>query len=47
MCPHFIKAIEGTLGEKWTVDVKTAYEHLFAILSFHMTESLLIAQKTK
>lgn len=45
MCPHFIKAIEGTLQECWTAEVGEAYKHIFAILAFNMKESMLKVQK--
>lgn len=45
MCPHFVKAIETSLGEQWTVEVGAAYKHLFDVLAYYMKESLLAAQQ--
>ena len=42
---HFVSAISETIGEKWTAELETAYNHLFAILSFDMKEALLVEQQ--
>ena len=44
MCPHFVSAISDTIGEKWTAELEAAYNHLFAILSYHMKQTLLTEQ---
>lgn len=42
MCPHFVSAISETIGDKWSQELESAYNHLFSILSFHMRTSLMI-----
>lgn len=45
--PHFLKAIEPSLKEIWSSDLKESWTQLFAYISYQMKNALTAAEKAK